>query len=287
MIKALCNSAPGRFYGRLGMLALAASLLLLFPVALQAQPQDGFRIDTQVFVQNGKKPIADTLTIFTQGRVYDFVLDETGALSEVTLYDPTRGTITLLDVPNQRKTIIKTQDLLEQVFALEQHAVKDASDMFAEAARPKFEVTSEQEGSDLDEVTKIKLAGKYITYTATGKKPARQDASREYRNFADWYSRLNSLRPGNLPAGARIELNKQLATADLIPTEITRVTKEGALSRTLEVRSHHLVNWSLSGEDQKRLSRAGDYLTQFKAVPFDEYRQPVAAKPAKKETAKR
>jgi len=266
--------------------ALFSCFLLGQPMQAIAQPQEGFRMDTQVFAQNNKKPIADTLTIFTQGRVYDFVLDENAAIGEITLYDPARGTITLLDVPGERKTVVKTQDLLEQVFALEQHAVSDATDMFAEAARPSFTVTSDTEGEGEDEVTTFKFVGKHINYTASGKKPARQDAAREYRNFADWYSLLNSLRPGNLPAGARIELNKQLAAADLIPSEITRVTKEGVLSRTLEVRSHHIVNWTLSGEDQKRLSKAGDYLTQFNSVSFEEYRQP-AKKLVKKETAKR
>jgi hypothetical protein len=46
-----------------------------------------------------------------------------------------------------------------------------------------------------------------------------------------------------------------------------------------------LVTWTLSGEDRKRIERAGTYMAEFQAVSFEEYRS-TAAKPAAQTAAK-
>jgi hypothetical protein len=43
-----------------------------------------------------------------------------------------------------------------------------------------------------------------------------------------------------------------------------------------------LVNWTLSGEDRRKIDEAGTWLANFKAVSFDEYRSlPQDAGPEK------
>ena len=111
-----------------------------------------------------------------------------------------------------------------------------------------------------------------------------------FRYFADQFARLNALRPGNLPPGARLELNKALAERKLLPLEIARTIPPAnplvnPLAKKLVVRSRHLPNWSLSGEDRKKIDRAGTYLAQFSSVSFEEYRS-ASGKPPEK-TAKR
>ena len=54
-----------------------------------------FRVDTDVYLEGeGKEPIAETLTLFSNGLIYDFIL--TGS-EEITIFDVDRGHIVMLD----------------------------------------------------------------------------------------------------------------------------------------------------------------------------------------------
>jgi len=87
---------------------------------------------------------------------------------------------------------------------------------------------------------------------------------------------------GHLPPGARLALNKALAERKLLPLEITRtILPANPLGKKIVVRSRHLVNWSLSGEDRKKIDRAGTYLAEFSAVSFEDYRSASAKPPVK------
>ena len=93
------------------------------------------------------------------------------------------------------------------------------------------------------------------------------------RADADWLARLNATRPNNLPPGARLALNEELAKRELLPREITRIiTPPNPLANKEVVKSQHLMNWTLSGEDRKKIERAHDAMATFKPVSFDEYR---------------
>ena len=77
--------------------------------------------------------------------------------------------------------------------------------------------------------------------------------------------------PGNLPAGARLEVNDAIAKKGLLPTKVERVIQESRFGKKIEVRSEHLVVWTLSQEDVKRIDIVGDQLTQFTLVPFEQF----------------
>ena len=53
-----------------------------------------FRVDTELFLNQEKEPFLQTLTIFTDGAVYDFQLTEP---VQTTVFDARRGQFTLLD----------------------------------------------------------------------------------------------------------------------------------------------------------------------------------------------
>jgi hypothetical protein len=249
---------------------LAVGLLI---VAGTAAAQE-FRVDTELFFGHEKTPQVEALTIFADGRVYDFLLTP----PEIALFDPARGQFTLLDEGRRVKATITTQDLMGFALDLETHAVEGKHALLAFAARPKFETTSEEVSENGQELVRIKLAGKPLEYTVLGQKPQRAEAVKAYRHFADWYARLNATRPNNLPPGARLALNEELAKRELLPREITRtIAAANPLTRKDEVKSQHLVNWTLSKEDRKRIERAHDALAQFKPVSFDEYRKNQAA----------
>jgi hypothetical protein len=237
-------------------------------VGLPLQGQD-FRVDTEVFIGDEKEASIETLTIFSNGRVYDFLLHQ----REVTFFDPHGGRFVFLDEQRRLKAGISTQQVLQFAIELEAHAAESKDPLFAFAARPKFETTFEDVMQNGQSLVRIKLAGKPLEYTALGHKPQHADAARVYRHFADWYARLNATRAGNLPPGARLELNQALAERSLLPLEVTRtIPATSPLGKKVVTTSRHLVNWSLSGEDRRRIDDVGTWMASFASVSFDEYR---------------
>jgi hypothetical protein len=251
-----------------------AGLALAFLLALATTPlaaQD-FRMDTDVFIGSSKEPVAETLTLFSNARVYDFMLNEP---REIVVFDHGRGEFTLLDEKQQIKTVVTTEQAIHHAHAIKVQSLEIPNSLFAEAADPKFKETFEERSENNQELTYVKLAGTTITYEAIGLRPKFPGAVQTYKEFATWCARLNCMRVGNLPPEARISLNRALAEKGLLPKEITRtvVLNEGLAKKTSEVRSRHLVNWTLSSEDQKRIDRAHDAMVKFTAVDFKEYQR--------------
>lgn len=241
---------------------------------LVAGQERAFRVDTELFLDQDKMPLLATLTIFHSGMVYDFLLTTP---QEVTVLDPLRGRMTLLDEGRRVQATITTQEILEFTLALQTHAAQEKDPLLVFCATPQFETTErsvEQQGQTLAE---LHLAAKPLSYVAVGQQPPWPQAAAMYRQFADWAARLNATRPGNLPPAARLVLNGALAERGLIPLEIRRtIPATSRLGKRLELRSQHRFNWTLSGEDHKRLERVGDMLATYEVVSFQDYLKPLA-----------
>ncbi len=252
--------------------ARPAIWLLLVCAAACVVHADEFRVETDVFVGSQKEPIAENVTIFTDGLVYDFPL--TGP-EEITVFDRSRGRFVLLDCRRKVKTTLTTQDLVEFTSALKAHA-SETDGVFAFAANPRF-----QRGLD-PKTDWLTLSANLMTYRAKGAKPNTETAVSTYRNFADWYARLNATRPGSLPPFARLKLNEAIAKEGWIPEEVelTVTPKMRVVGRKLIMRSHHATVWHLSNKDRERIEKAGDQMLTFQAVGFQDYRKEsqVAAK---------
>jgi hypothetical protein len=249
---------------------------VLCGLAIPAAAQE-FRMDTDVFLGTKKEPISETLTIFSGTMVYDFLLT---APREIVVFDAQRGTFTLLDETRKVKTTVTTEHVLAHAFALKEQAAQSPDSLFAFASDPKFTETVTESEDAAQATTTVRLEGKLLTYEAKGQRPKFPEAATAYKQFATWYARLNAKRPGNLPPEARTELNRALADRGLVPLEITRTVAAGPkfAGKKSEVRSRHLINYALSGEDQKRLERAHDMLVNFPAVSWEEYNRPADAK---------
>lgn len=247
------------------------SILLVCTAACVAHA-DEFRVETDIFVGNQEKPIAENVTLFTDGRVYDFPL--TGP-EEITVFDPSRGRFVLLDCRRKVKTTLTTQDLVEFTSALKAHAT-ETDGVFAFAANPRFQ---QNHDSQTDWLT---LSASLMTYRARGLTPNSKTVVSTYRKFADWYARLNATRPGSLPPFARLKLNEAIAKEGWIPEEVelTVTPKMRVVGRKLVMRSHHATVWHLSNKDRERIEKAGDQMHTFQAVGFQDYRKEsqVAAK---------
>lgn len=249
----------------LGLLLLGGGI----PLATRAQE---FRVETDVFVGSQKKPVAQSLTLFTSGLVYDFPLM---GPSEIAVLDPSRGRFVLLDTQRKVKATLTTQELLEFTASMKAQA-QDADGVVGFAVNPQFTQTFDQPTGWLT------LSSKLLTYRLKGSPPKQSAAVDVYRQFADWYARLNATRPGNLPPFARLELNKAAAERGLVPEEVELTVAASRLGgKTFAVRSHHMINWLLSNTDRKRIDEAGDFLVNYQPLKFQEYRSgdKLAAKP--------
>lgn len=252
----------------------ASGLVLLALLGCGIASAEDFRVDTEIFRGEEKEPAAETLTLFSNGLVYDFML--TGP-EEIAIFDAQRGLFTLLDVERKVQASIRTQDLMDYVFSLSAEAAKSKDAVFSFAAQPKWEPKFEEFEENSQTFTRVTLAGGPLEYKAVGKRPPDGNNARAYHYFADWYARLNVTRAG-LPPQARLDLNKALGDKELMPTEIVRtITTGGRFSEPVIARSRHLTNWTLSGTDRERIAKAGDYRATFKAVSFNDYRAPAPA----------
>jgi hypothetical protein len=203
-----------------------------------------------------------TRTLFASGVVYDFLLSDT---HEIAIFDSRRGRFVLLDEQRKMQTTLTTEDILKFTAAIQAASQEKGTPDFFQR---DWSLTHDEKSGWLE------LSGERIRYRAQGTKPEDATAARRYREFADWYARLNAMRRGNVPPFARIQLNKALVERDLIPTEIERILTSGNVTRRKHTaRSRHLVHWRLSNTDRKRIQEAGELQAKLPTVPFVEYRQ--------------
>ncbi|MCA9227760.1 MAG: hypothetical protein KDA47_19200 [Planctomycetales bacterium] len=248
---------------------LALMVLAVASVAARDTRADEFRIDSAVYRGEENTPLLETKTLFSEGLAYDFML--TGS-KEITVLDPIRGRIILLDPKNERLCTVSTEEILR--FTAEVRNL--IGDNRRETLDPEFT-------ESYDEASKqLTMRSKYLIYESTGVTPKHLTAVAMYRAFADWSARLNAMRPNNPPPFGRLKLNAAIAERNLIPRTVTRTTMSAAgplsaISRSrLVMRSDHLVVWSLSATDRKEIGQVSDYLTKFKPVTFEDYHAPSA-----------
>lgn len=224
-------------------------------VALTATAQE-FRVETDVFSGNAKEPVSESLTIFSGELVYDFLL---GDSEEIAVFDVKRGRIMLLDARSRSKTEFTTENLLEFATAIQS---RGAGPAYEPLFHPQFTTTFDEERSLL------RLESERLTYSAKCIAPKQPNAAKRFQQFADWYARLNAIRPGNIPPFGRLELNRALAERNLIPEEIERTL---IIDKKQIARSHHAVTWIVSFSDRKRMENADSLIASLETVPPKEF----------------
>jgi hypothetical protein len=250
-----------------------ASLVCGFALARFTAAQD-FRVETEVYLDQAREPAYESLTLFTGDVIYDYLLapDEestTFDIRETTMFDIRRGKLVLLDPRRQVKTSLTTEQLAEFSAAIKQRGTAQGPpDLF----QPVFETSFDAEQN------RLTLASDRLTYSAKAVPARHESGAHRYRQFADWYARLNAIRPGNVPPFGRLELNQALAERGLIPQEIERtvVVDRPVADKTRYAKSKHTVTWLISGTDQGRIDQTGHDLAKFQEVAPSEYwREPA------------
>lgn len=241
------------------LIAFGATILTRFSNSVSAED---FRMETDVFAGTDANPIVETLTIFRDQVIYDFMSSEG---EEITIFNIPKGSLVLLDTRRKLKTTITTSQLMAFTAAVKSGpAPANQSHLLTPQFREKYDEANQV----------LTLSDVQLTYRVEGIKPQHPDYARRFQLFADWYARLNATRVGNPPPFGRIELNESLAKRGLIPAQIERtVGPATSPERQKKMRSRHLTNWQLTDTDRKRIHRAEECRKHFQEVTAERYWQ--------------
>jgi hypothetical protein len=181
----------------------------------------GFRVESEVFANGAEEPVARSLTLFRDGIAWDFLEPSTAkgsgdAAGEIVLHDPARERVVLVDPARNLKTQIDVIRLERLSVSLASWARKSDDRLVRWAGGPDF-------GEGMTESDdRIELVGPRVRYTIEFATPPTAEAAGLYRRFADTAILLKALvRPGGLPPFPRLAINRRVAAAGGIPTEVS------------------------------------------------------------------
>lgn len=221
------------------------------------EPVD-FRVHTTVVAQEDHRVVAENLTVFSGQSIYDFPLNSP---TDATVFDARTNQFTLLDARRKVQCQLSGRRLLQLIAALEQRAGNASNPQIRFAASPSFRERFDPGSLHLT------LAAKPLTYAAIGKKPEFLGAVGQYRQFADWFARLNATEYP-MPPAARLCLNRALAKRQLLPVRIWRQTP-GQKTYT----SKQVFGWQLEKKDLQRVDQVRQWSERFHPVSLDQFRR--------------
>ncbi len=227
-----------------------------------------FRVENKVFVNNEKEPRTQSTTIFFGGSVYDYLEKP----KEITVFDVAHHRFVLLDPARHVKTELTTDEVVALVDNLKRWATTQTDQLLRFLGDPKFEETFDEATGD------VWFKSPWVTYRVAGV-PAESTAMlQQYREFSDWYTRLNArLNPGSKLPFARLRVNEVLYQRQELPREVrlTMQSKRGISFQKHYARSEHQVIRRLVQEDRDRIAQTDQFLAIFRPIPFDEYQKKI------------
>ena len=249
-------------------------------VPVRAAEDAGFRVESQVFVNGAVEPVARSLTLFRDGIAWDFLEPaaakgggaETGG--EIVLHDPARERVVLVDPARNLKTQIDTIRLERLSVSLASWARKSDDRLVRWAGGPDF-------GEGMTESDDhIELVGPRVRYAIEFATPPTAEAAGIYRRFADTAILLKTLiRPGGLPPFPRLAINRRVAAAGGIPTEVSlEIDSRAAMvaGRADTLRCVHKFHPRLLTGDLSRIEEAESRVAVATQVELAEFAAPPA-----------
>ena len=246
------------FLAMLPFVAFVAAQNVAIPETAIAE---GFRIETKIFVGDEEQPVSETTTLFLDGLVYDFLKTpaQTAVFRKAGGQKP--GQFILLDPEHRTRTELTTAQLSGAMKKLRIWAERQKDPFLRFAADPEFEE------SFTPDTGQLVLASHVESYTVATAPVEHPQAVGEYREFLDWYTRLNTLLSGGPPPEPRLRLNEALARHKAVPlkVELTRAGDKEPL------RAEHTFTWRLSREDFERIDDVRASLASYRPVANDEF----------------
>jgi hypothetical protein len=224
---------------------------------------EDFRIETKVFVGDAKEPVTTTTTLFQRGVVYDF-LDEP---EQIAIFRKPGGgkpgRFILLDPERRVRTELSTDQIADVMSKLRNWASRQRDPFLKFAANPQFEESFDRSTGQL------LLASHEESYTIKTEPADVPDALAEYREYLDWYTRLNTLLQAGPPPEPRLQVNAALARYQIVPVSVELV-REGEKEK---LRAEHEFTWLLSKSDLAKIDDACAALAAYRPVDNEAFLQ--------------
>src|SRR5262245_19193915 len=122
--------------------AALLSTMVAFMVSAAGLAED-FRIETKIYVGNAKKPASETVTLFYDKGVYDFISEP----EQIAVFNKPAGgkpgRFILLDPPHRIKTTLSTDQLMGAMEKLRTWAGRQSDPFLQFAANPQFKESFE------------------------------------------------------------------------------------------------------------------------------------------------
>lgn len=236
-------------------------IVALLANVLTAARAEDFRIETQIFVGDEEEPVSTTTTLFQRGVVYDFLADpaQVAVFRKPLAGKP--GRFILLDQQRRVKTELSTDQLADAINKVRNWASRQSDPFLKFAANPQFSETFDRGTGQL---LLASHEESYTIKTETADEPA---ALAEYREFLDWYARLNTLIQAGPPPEPRLAVNAALARYQVVPVSV-ELARAGEKEK---LRAEHEFTWLLSKKDLARIDEASASMAAYRAVDNEDF----------------
>lgn len=214
-----------------------------------------FRIDTDVYVETSRPPIASTQTLFLQDRVVDW--DD--ARRRMMRIDFQSQQIELADFENQQRCRIEIAQLASRLADLKAQLTEEQYAAWTATTEPV-----EQQGSFVLESSKLR-------YRFTTVVPAQSQMASAYAQFANLSVQVSAIYPPYKPPLLRMQLNDYLGQHSLLPNEI-QLTDLRSTSREC-ITARILVQNHLTSQDRERVKDWDVLVQTLKLVSDNEFFQ--------------
>lgn len=256
-----------------GMIAALASLLSLQP-ALAGD----FRMETKVFLADQDEPAMESVTIFYNGLVYDWVR----TTDQVAIFDLRKERFILLDIQREIRTDISMHVIDDFAYRMRNELSERSEELAKFLANPEFNKVVDSVDPD-----KITFGSDWMVYEMETIRPPNLETAQQFAVFSQWYTRLNTLTNPNLLG--RMVINDQLAADGRIPVQVQFTPYRKSLfnlfnrSKTTpdkehQLRAEHNFGWLISRTDKDRIDSINRFLVSFKPVEYGQFRDGAATK---------
>jgi len=191
----------------------------------------------------------------------------------VTVFDTQRRRFVLLDLERRVKTELTTDRVADFSKRLKQWSEKQSDPFLKFLGDPSFDQAFDESTGELT------FTSPWMSYRLSTFDAESEALSRQYREFSDWYCRLNTvLNPGARPPFARMIVNAALEDHHRFPREVhlTLRPKGGLLSKRVTVRSEHRLIRQLVESDLQRVAQTDQFMAMYASVAFPEYQRKLS-----------
>lgn len=239
------------------------AIVLVVSLFVAVTRAEEFRIETRVFAGNADLPASESVTLFQEDVVYDFLEGS----SQVAIFrrpqGDTPGRFVLLDRDRQIRTEITTDRISSVMTKLRDWGSKQKDPYLKFAANPAFNETYNEMTGELV------LESPLQSYRLATAPIEKSSAQTQLQDFLNWTTQLNALVHGGPPPFPRLAVNAALARHAVVPLEVQLTTS----GDSQELRSVHLLTWRLSKQDRQRIDAAVNDMANFKQVSNKEFQE--------------